>query len=172
MSYIKCSGPSCIRPVTAKGLCQAHYTQSRKGKPLQPLRRKQAQTPKPEDACGMSGCTRKMVAYGLCSVHQHGDEELGEWRINPQGYVYRAMWEQLPGDEALQHREVMREALGRPLLAHENVHHKNGDRADNRLENLELWSTSQPAGQRIPDKVAHALEILARYAPEHLREPV
>jgi hypothetical protein len=58
----------------------------------------------------------------------------------------------------------MEQILGRELLPDENVHHINGDRADNRVENLELWSTSQPAGQRIPDKVAWAREILDRYA--------
>lgn len=49
-------------------------------------------------------------------------------------------------------------------MEHETVHHKNGDRGDNRLTNLELWSSSQPAGQRIEDKVAWAKEILALYA--------
>ena len=46
----------------------------------------------------------------------------------------------------------------------------NGDRADNRPENLELWSSWQPAGQRVTDKVQWAKELLARYEPDVLRD--
>lgn len=82
-------------------------------------------------------------------------------RIIRDGYVML----RIDGRYWFEHRLVMGEVLGRPLTAEETPHHKNGDRADNRPENLELWSTKQPKGQRIADKLVWAREIIALYGP-------
>ncbi|MDQ3610940.1 MAG: HNH endonuclease [Actinomycetota bacterium] len=67
----------------------------------------------------------------------------------------------------------MARQLGRPLRADEVVHHKNGDRVDNRPENLELWTTVQPKGQRVTDKLDYAYMLIERYASEvHTTAPV
>ncbi|WP_327385083.1 HNH endonuclease [Streptomyces sp. NBC_01207] len=62
-----------------------------------------------------------------------------------------------------EHVHVMQEHLGRLLQRGETVHHRNGVRGDNRVENLELWAKSQPSGQRVADLLAWAHEIIERY---------
>lgn len=69
----------------------------------------------------------------------------------------------------LKHRWVMEQKIGRTLRPEETVHHINGDRSDNRIENLELFSSRHGPGQRVTDKVDFAIEMLRLY-PEFARQ--
>lgn len=90
------------------------------------------------------------------------------WRggryVNRDGYVMVYMPEHPKGHPYVrEHVIVLEEVLGRRLREFETVHHKNGQRSDNRPENLELWASKQPKGQRVTDLVEWATEILRLY---------
>lgn len=81
---------------------------------------------------GATVTRRPNGTHGYRKVYVHGDDPL-VCMVDTSGRVY-------------EHRLVMARALGRPLESHETVHHINGDRLDNRAENLQLRSGHHGAG--------------------------
>ena len=129
--------------------------------------------------CKQGDCDRPVHGHGWCRTHymrhrRGANVDAPIPKRAPKGsgwhnshYGYRILT--FDGKKIAEHRHVMEQALGRELTKDETVHHKNGDRQDNRLENLELWSSAQPSGQRVEDKISFALEILEQYAPQYVR---
>lgn len=174
---VLCSFNECEKQAIARGLCNAHAQQLRRTGSLVPIGTRKV---RPKIPCAHEQCDQDAKRRDWCEVHyrQHlrnGYTKLARettnlgWSINPSGYVVVKK----PGHSevgatgwGLEHRVVMSDHLGRPLWPDENVHHKNGDRTDNRVENLELWSRRQPPGQRVVDKLAWAREIIERYGDD------
>jgi len=161
-----CSVEGCPRRAGARGLCGTHYQRWRAGdegwqEPI-PERMKRG------EACLVEGCPQPVYARGYCAMHhqrwhRNGDPgpvgklkaDRGAGSVDPKsGYRYLTV----NGRRIAEHRYVLEQLLGRPLEPWETPHHRNGQRADNRPENLELWVKPQPAGQRLEDLITFIVE--------------
>lgn len=96
------------------------------------------------------------VKHGLSKSCGHwGECFLERAYINSDGYIIVTV----DHKQLSLHRYVMEKKLGRKLRQDETVHHKNGNRQDNRPRNLELWSKNHGAGARVVDLRKYLMTI-------------
>ena len=157
-----CIVKDCNGKYHAKGYCKLHYSAIQRNgdfKSRKILR----------GLCNLSDCDRPHSAQGYCQMHylrwlRHGSTNptrasRGSGSINRDGY--RVI--KINGKPCFEHRKVMADYLDRELFKDETVHHKNGVRDDNRIENLELKVSAHGPGLEIHDAIDWAKEILQRY---------
>lgn len=153
----------CDRQVRAKGLCSRCY--DRKRKPPGTTYTKVI------PRCIYEGCesteAKGYLRNRYCPEHFNlvlldPATPITHRHLSKYGYVIVTAL----GKPHREHRLVMERHLGRRLTDRENVHHVDGNKENNTLENLELWLESQPSGQRVSDKITWALEIIERYGTE------
>ena len=127
-----------------------------------------------DGVCLVECCGQPRESRGYCERHYFSFRTKGDplktRAINKKGtgttangYHFTAIKRNGQHRQVGTHRIVMEGYLGRALFPNENVHHINGNRSDNRIENLELWVKSQPSGQRAKDLVLWAYEIISLY---------
>jgi len=179
--HLPCSVEGCQQPNEANGLCRTHRARLRySGDPGSAERRRSGPPPKPPAPCALEGCERPAASRfngegPYCRLH-YERQRLGR-PIGPVGLLdapdgsgtdnqgYRRI--RVPdGRRIMEHVYVMEQQLGRRLEPGENIHHRNGIKTDNRIENLELWVTMQPTGQRLEDLIAFVVE----HYPDEVRK--
>lgn len=191
-----CSVIGCSRRAASRGLCRLHRDRQKRGiaedAPLP--QQNEGRT------CRALGCDRKAEDGGLCGAHairsrKYREDDArflapiagreartsGFRQKSKHGYISVYVPADTPGAHQqhfkrytawymFEHRYVMQNWLGRSLLPREQVHHRDGNRENNHIDNLELKSGSHGNGINIIDGIQASLDWVEQYGDLDLAE--
>ena len=99
--------------------------------------------------CSIENCERPSDSRGWCTMHydrwrKHKDPLKTLKKPNGSGSISRGFKRiTVNGEHVREHRYLMEQHLGRRLNTSEVIHHLNGNKSDNRIENLIVLTQSQ-----------------------------
>ncbi len=145
----ECEVDGCGKPAKTARYCSMHAERLRR---FGALGAAQPQYQPDNQSCSVDGCDRKAKAQGYCYIHYqrwraHGDpgsaaalrRRKGTGTITASGYVSHNTSR---NQHKFEHHRVWERANG-PIPEGHVLHHVNGDRRDNRLENLQLVTRAE-----------------------------
>lgn len=180
-----CSVGDCGKVSTRRGYCPAHYYRWRRELPLEAPVRERQKKYKKGTPCSFDRCGRPIIAHKLCQMHYQRQKkglplegapkvQAGKGRSRTgEGYIRLTVPIGTPGSVTtgtrrkvatmLEHRYLMQKHLERPLLRTETIHHKDGNRSNNDITNLELKVSAHGAGITARDGALAHIAFLERY---------
>lgn len=178
----KCFVDNCDNPAFSKLLCRFHYQRKRNGTPLDALKAQGVDYKPRTDSCSVYACTNKRIARGLCSLHWQR-AKAGVPLDLPENFktILAKGWHSIPNEYKMistkdgdrpEHRILVEKVLGRRLNQDEVVHHKDRNKKNNSLSNLQVMTRSEhTALHNREDKVGKKIKRIYTHVTKMLSLP-
>lgn len=140
-----CSIENCQAKIVARGLCAKHYMREKRSNTTSVGFKRQ---------CSVEECQGNYMALGFCELHYKRYKRYGRTNVilRPDGtgsfyidqFGYKS-FKPYHGKRILEHRIIVENSIGRSLEKNEHIHHIDGNKLNNSINNLQIVSPTEHA---------------------------